>query len=87
MPGRDRPSRLLPPRAPRRPTRAAWLAVALTLSAGLTAACSKPLFNPEDDRSQYDRYDSIRANYAQQFVEDEFGRRQPNLRSRLTPRD
>lgn len=87
MSGFDRPSPVLPARAPRRSNCAAGLALALVLTAGLAGACAKPLFNPEDDRSQYDRYDSIRANYAQQFVEDEFGRRQPNLRARLTPRD
>lgn len=45
--------------------------------------CGKPLLSPTEPRSQYDRYDAIRAQRAQSFVFDEFGRRRPNLRGRL----
>ena len=48
-----------------------------------TAGCSKPLFDPTQPRSQYDRYDRIRGQFAPQYVEDEFGQRHPNLRGRL----
>jgi hypothetical protein len=49
----------------------------------LLAACQKPLLSPDDERSPYDRYDAIRAERAAPYVEDEFGRRKPNLRGRL----
>lgn len=47
------------------------------------SGCYKPLLSPEEERSQYDRYDAIRAQRAPAFIEDEFGRRRPNLRGRL----
>lgn len=56
-----------------------WLATA--------GGCSKPLLSPADERSQYDRYDAVRSQYASQYTEDEFGRRRPNLRGRLSPKD
>lgn len=51
------------------------------------AGCSKPLLSPEANRSQYDRYDAVRNQYASQFTEDEFGRRRPNLKGRLMPKN
>lgn len=54
---------------------------ALLLSA---AGCAKPLLSPRDERSQYDRYDVARGQYEPQYIEDEFGRRKPNLRGRLS---
>jgi len=51
------------------------------------AACAKPLLAPAEERSPFDRYDAVRGNYAPQFVEDKFGRRQPNLRARLSPKE
>lgn len=69
----------------RRLARAAAHALgALALSA--LSACTTPLFNPDDNRSQFDRYDAIRAEYAVPYTEDEFGRRTPNLRGRLSPK-
>lgn len=62
------------------------LAVGLTaVVLGLTG-CGKPLFSPKDQRSQYDRFDAVRNQYEPQFIEDEFGRRRPNLRGRLLPK-
>jgi hypothetical protein len=57
--------------------------------AALTAlpACQRPLFDPNEGRSQYDRYDGIRAQYAPQFIENEYGQRIPNLRARLSPKE
>jgi len=55
-------------------------------AASLAGGCEKPLFGPEVERSQYDRYDAIRGQSAASYVEDEFGRRQPNLRGRLMSR-
>ena len=60
---------------------------ALGLSlAGVTTAltgCVDPLLSPNEPRSQYSRYDLVRGRFAPQYVEDEFGRRKPNLRGRL----
>lgn len=49
--------------------------------------CQKTLFSPREGRSQFDRYDMSRDQHAPQFVEDEFGRRTPNLRGRLGQRN
>lgn len=49
--------------------------------------CSRPLLSPKDERTPFDRYDAVRSRHAPQYVEDAFGRRQPNLRGRLEPRD
>ena len=51
------------------------------------SGCSKPLLSPADGRSQFDRYDAVRNQYASQYREDEFGRLRPNLRARLSPKD
>lgn len=51
------------------------------------AGCSKPLLAPTEERSPFDRYDAVRSKHAPQYVEDEYGRRQPNLRGRLSPKD
>lgn len=65
-----------------------WLtAAAAALLLLALPACSKPLLSPEDERSPFDRYDALRAQYAPQYVEDEFGQRRPNLRARLGTRD
>jgi len=50
-------------------------------------ACSDPLLAPTDERTQFDRYDRVRSKYAQQYIEDEYGRQEPNLRARLAPKD
>ena len=49
--------------------------------------CAKPLLGPTDERSPFDRYDNVRGNYAPQYIENEYGHREPNLRGRLTPKD
>lgn len=54
---------------------------------GGMSACSEPLLAPTDVRSPFDRYDAVRSQYAQQYTEDKFGRRQPNLRARLAPKE
>lgn len=66
----------------RRSCRAWVLAAALAAIAAATG-CSKPLLSPTEPRSQYSRYDLVRGQFAPQYVEDEFGRRMPNLRGRL----
>lgn len=52
----------------------------------LMAGCSKPLFSPEDERSPFDRFDTVRNQFAPQYIEDEFGAKKPNIRARLTPK-
>ena len=52
-----------------------------------TTGCTTPLLTPNEERSQYDRFDTIRAQRAPTFIEDEFGRRRPNLRGRLLGRE
>ena len=49
--------------------------------------CQKTALRPDDTRSQFDRYDQSRSQRAQPFLEDEFGRRTPNLKSRLLVSD
>ncbi len=66
--------------------RAFFFGVALVVGGVMTlttTGCYKPLLSPDEERSQYDRYDAIRAQRAPAFIEDEFGRRRPNLRGRL----
>ncbi len=84
--------------SPASPTRSiavlpAKLRARYVLAAGLLGAamwtlggCSEALLSPKDERSPFDRYDAVRQQYAPQFVEDEYGRRQPNLRGRLAPK-
>lgn len=63
-------------------------AVALAVCAvGFASGCGKPLLSPNEPRSQYSRYDLVRGQFAPQYVEDEFGRRLPNLRGRLLRQD
>ena len=52
----------------------------------LLAGCQRTALRPDDDRSQFDRYDQSRSQRAQPFLEDEFGRRTPNLSERLLDR-
>lgn len=62
--------------------------LALTLPVILTLpGCARPLLSPSEERSPFDRYDALRAQFAPQDIEDEFGRPQRNLRARLSPRD
>lgn len=70
---------------PRR--RIGWIALGSLTLVGSLCGCAKPLFSPEEYRSQYDRFDAARGEYAEQYSFDAFGRRRPNLRGRLAPRD
>lgn len=64
----------------------ALLAVAACALALPQAACQKTVLRPDDVRSPYDRYERVRAERADPYLEDEFGRRTPNLRGRLLER-
>lgn len=63
------------------------LALAALCAGALLGGCSRPLLSPKDERSPFDRYDAVRNRHAPQYIEDQYGRRQPNLRGRLEPRD
>ena len=63
-----------------RPTHLATIGLVFAVFAG---GCTKPLLSPNEPRSQYSRYDLVRGQFAPQYVEDEFGRKMPNLRGRL----
>lgn len=58
-------------------------AVFLGLSGVWLSGCHQSPINARDPRSQYSRYDLVRGQYPPQYLEDEFGRRIPNLRGRL----
>lgn len=60
------------------------LALAVLLGA---SACNRSPLRVTDERSQFDKYDQSRNTLAQPYLEDEFGRRQPNLRGRLLPKE
>lgn len=79
-----------------RPTCSHPVARNLVCGCGLLAAlavlctlpgCAKPLLSPDDERSPFDRFDALRAQYAPQYIEDEYGGQKPNLRGRLQPRE
>ncbi len=63
------------------------LAILMIAICATQPGCARPILSADEDRSQFDRYDTLRAQGAPQFVEDEFGRRRPNLRGRLSPKD
>lgn len=58
-------------------------ACALVLLAAASGGCQKPILRPTDARSQYDRYDALRNERAEPYVEDEFGTKRANVRGRL----
>ena len=67
--------------------RAALLtAAALAAIAAAAAGCSRPLLSETDERTPFDRYDALRNQYSRQYVQNEFGYREPNLRGRLAPK-
>lgn len=61
--------------------------VALAAAGLCLNGCAKPLLSPSEGRSPFDRYDVLRQQYAPQYIENEYGRRQPNLRGRLSNKD
>ena len=69
----------------RRSSYDALLATAMLFAgAMILPGCEDPLLTPDEPRSQYDRFDAIRDQRAPSFVYDEFGRKRPNIRARLT---
>lgn len=65
----------------------AAILIAGTLALLPLQACQKTLLKKDDPRSPFDRYNQTRAQHAPPFLEDEFGRRTPNLRDRLVKSD
>jgi hypothetical protein len=55
----------------------------LAVLSAVMASCAEPLLPEKEDRSQFDGYDRARERTVDQYREDEFGRRRPNLRPRL----
>lgn len=45
--------------------------------------CVKSVFRQGDPRTQYDRYDASRNQFVPDYISDEYGRLEPNLRGRL----
>ena len=60
---------------------------AVIVLASVMGGCQKPLFSDRYARTQYDRYDRSRNQFARQYVEDEYGRKEPNLWGRLSPKE
>jgi hypothetical protein len=60
--------------------------VGLLVVPGL-GGCKRTALRADDERSQFTRYDRTRNADAAPFIEDEYGRRTPNLRARLLVKD
>ena len=59
----------------------------IALMAGLAASgCRQGPITENDERSPFDRYDLIRDEFALPYLQDEYGRKRPNLRGRLVDR-
>ena len=63
------------------------IALAPLASAALLGAggCQKSLFPADTPRTQFERFDTMRAGAAPTQEPDVFGAKQPALRARLTP--
>jgi hypothetical protein len=72
------------PTTARRQIRRLSLACAIGTLFGTLAGCEKPIFTPEEPRSQYDRLDMVRNTREPSYLPDEFGTLRPNLAGRLT---
>jgi len=60
------------------------LAAAIALAAVLASVgCARTPLRPDDERTPFDRYHRARSTQPEPYVQDEFGRRRPNLRERL----
>jgi hypothetical protein len=64
-------------------------AIAILGACALACAngCSRPLLSPEETRSPFDSYDSVRGQYSPQKMTDESGRDKLNLQQRLSTKD
>ena len=76
------PSRLPRPDAALRRT----AVLTLLVTPCILASCAKPLFPENAPRTQFEKFDSMRSGAAPAEEPDIFGRPQPALRARLTPK-
>ena len=74
-------------RTQRRTSTLAVLSIAALGTLVSMGACQKTLLHKDDARSPFDRYNQTRAQHAPPYLEDEYGRRTPNLRDRLVKSD
>lgn len=58
----------------------------MTGTAVAAFGCAKPLFPENAPRTQFEKFDSMRSGAAPAEEPDIFGRPQPALRARLTPK-
>ncbi len=61
-------------------------AMVVTGAAVAPLGCAKPLFPENAPRTQFEKFDSMRSGAAPAEEPDIFGRPQPALRARLTPK-
>lgn len=66
--------------------RVALIAIGIIACVAL-GACKRTALRNDDERTQFSRYDRTRNADSAPFIEDEFGRRTPNLRARLLVKD
>lgn len=64
-----------------------WLAAAGLFCLLGASGCRTALLANGEERSQFDRYDRVREQAPSPYYQDEYGRRRPNLRGRLLPRE
>jgi hypothetical protein len=62
------------------------MALGVTGAAMVAIGCAKPLFPENAPRTQFEKFDSMRSGAAPAEEPDIFGRPQPALRARLTPK-
>ena len=80
------PNSLTPKPSRTRPVVCVALVALPVLAALALPGCVKPLFPRNEPRSQFESYDIVRNQNQPLYVFDEFGRQQPNLRGRLSPK-
>lgn len=74
-----------PAHAARAVARVAMAVAAIAAAVG-PVGCAKPLFPENAPRTQFEKFDSMRSGAAPAEEPDIFGRPQPALRARLTPK-
>ena len=62
------------------------IVAAILMTPCAVAGCAKPLFPENAPRTQFEKFDSMRSGAAPAEEPDIFGRPQPALRARLTPK-
>ena len=60
--------------------------ILVLLCGAVLPGCRKAPILADDERSQFDRYDLVRDEYAPAYLSDEYGAKRPNLRGRLIGR-